>query len=272
MDRSFDVERYGSRALLTCLREGRNYGRGVDPGDEPPDRGEVMAAQSDRVALVTGGSGALGGAVAARLEADGWCVARVIRRGEPKLLKRSATLVADLAEAVGAEAAVRQTVEHFGRLDALVAAAGAWQGGAPVHAADPETLPAMWRANGATAYWAARAASSAMLSNADGGWIVLVGAASAEAGAPGQAAYNMTKAAVTALAKTLARELLPHRVSVNAILPSILDTAKNRADMPHARHEDWVQLSHVASLVAFLLSADGKDVTGAAIPVTGHSA
>jgi len=76
---------------------------------------------------------------------------------------------------------------------------------------------------------------------------------------------------VRRLTEALAEELKSTSVTVNAVLPSIIDTAANRADMPDADHSKWVSLSSAAGVIAFLLSDEARDVSGAAIPVYGRA-
>ena len=84
----------------------------------------------------------------------------------------------------------------------------------------------------------------------------------------GGAAYVASKAAVTALAETLAVEYAGDGVRVNALLPVVIDTPANRAAMPDADRRSWSRPAEVARVIRFLLSDDGAAVTGASIPVT----
>ncbi|WP_250482629.1 SDR family oxidoreductase, partial [Caballeronia sp. GACF5] len=70
--------------------------------------------------------------------------------------------------------------------------------------------------------------------------------------------------------EALAEELKDRAITVNAILPSIIDTAQNRADMPSADFSRWVQPEELGAVIAFLLSDDARSITGAAIPVAGR--
>jgi NAD(P)-dependent dehydrogenase (short-subunit alcohol dehydrogenase family) len=86
----------------------------------------------------------------------------------------------------------------------------------------------------------------------------------------GAAAYAASKAAVVTMAETVAAEVLQDGVRINAILPSTMDTAANRAAMPDADPKKWVALSSAAAVIAFLFSDDARDVSGAALPVYGR--
>ena len=102
------------------------------------------------------------------------------------------------------------------------------------------------------------------------GAIVNVGANAAAKAAAGMGAYTASKAGVHKLTESLAEELKDEGVRVNAVLPSILDTPANRADMGEADAARWVTPAALAKVIAFLLSADAAPITGALLPVTGR--
>jgi NAD(P)-dependent dehydrogenase (short-subunit alcohol dehydrogenase family) len=83
-------------------------------------------------------------------------------------------------------------------------------------------------------------------------------------------AYAASKSGVARLTEALAEELKARDVTVNAVLPSIIDTAPNRADMPDADYSKWVTPQALADVIVFLLSDRARAVTGALIPVTGR--
>lgn len=222
---------------------------------------------SDRVVLVTGGHGALGSAVVQAALADGLKVAIIDHaRGHAVpdgVLELGGVDLTDPAEAAQA---VNAAADHFGRLDALLNIAGGfvWQTTDDEHPAWEK----MFALNLSTALNASRAALPWLKASPEGR-IVNVGANAAIRSAAGMGAYAASKAGVHRLTESLAEELKSTAVTVNAVLPSILDTAQNRADMPDADPSKWVAPADLARVILFLASPEARAVTGALLPVTG---
>jgi NAD(P)-dependent dehydrogenase (short-subunit alcohol dehydrogenase family) len=238
----------------------------------------------ERIVAITGAAGALGGALAAHLAAQGYRVALLdTPRGKDRLLAlaealggagRASVHLGDLATPAGWSAAVADLEAALGGAPTHAALiAGGWQGGAPLHATgDDDVLGAMIQKNLETAYHALRALLPAMVS-ARHGSVVVVGSRAVERPwtSAGAAAYAATKSAVVTLAEVVAAEVLEHGVRVNAVLPSTMDTPANRAAMPDADPSRWVSLPSAAGVIAFLLSDDARDVSGAALPLYGRA-
>ena len=127
----------------------------------------------------------------------------------------------------------------------------------------------MFNVNVRTAVNAIRAALP-LMKKSPGARIVNIGAAGAIKAAAGMGSYAASKAGVAKLTESLADELKDSGVTVNAILPSIIDTPVNRADMPTAEFDRWVKPEQVADLIVFLLSDRASAITGALIPITGR--
>ena len=223
---------------------------------------------AERVIAVTGGHGALGRAVVAAALADGLKVAVIDHAAglsAPEgVLELGGT---DLTDAAAAARAIEAVAGRFGRLDALLNIAGGfvWQ---TVDDAEP-AWDRMHALNLKTALNASRAALP-WLKRSDEGRIVNVGANGALKAAAGMGAYAASKAGVHRLTESLAEELKATSVTVNAVLPSILDTAQNRKDMPDADPSRWVQLADLARVMLFLASPESRAITGALIPVVGR--
>lgn len=221
-----------------------------------------------RVVVVTGGFGVLGQATVKAALAAGLQVAAIDHAPVPTEAGDILALGGvDLTDPAQATRAMDAVVERFGRLDALLNIAGGfvWQTTAD---GDPATWERLYRLNVLTALHASRAALP-HLKASGAGRIVNVGANGAVRAAAGMGAYAASKAGVHRLTEGLAEELKGGGVTVNAVLPSILDTAANRADMPDAHFAAWVQPADLAAVMLFLASPAAGAVTGALIPVTG---
>jgi NAD(P)-dependent dehydrogenase (short-subunit alcohol dehydrogenase family) len=222
---------------------------------------------SRSVIAVTGGQGVLGRAVVEAALADGLRVAVIDHapgQGAPEGVLELGGV--DLTDPASATKAVDAVAAHFGRLDALLNIAGGfvWQ-----TTEDPEPAWArMFALNVTTALNASRAALPHLKASAEGR-IINVGANAALKSAAGMGAYAASKAGVHRLTESLAEELKDTAVTVNAVLPSILDTAQNRKDMPDADPARWVAPADLARVMLFLASPESRAITGALIPVTG---
>lgn len=224
-----------------------------------------------KVVAVTGAFGQLGRAVVAIAVESGARVAALDHQPAPD--EHHADVLAlgglDLAEPAVATQALERVVTRLGRLDVLVNVAGMfrWE---TLAQGSVDTWDLLYRTNVRAAVCASRAAIPHLLRNG-GGRIVNVGAAAATAKAgSGMGAYTASKAGLLKLTEALADELKDQRITVNAVLPSIIDTPANRADMPSADFSRWVAPRDVAKVIAFLASDDAHAVTGALIPVAGR--
>ncbi len=223
---------------------------------------------TQRTLVVTGGHGSLGKAVVEMALARGLNVA-LIDHATGQSAPAGALEIGgvDLTDAAATEAALAKVVARFGGIDALANVAGGfvWQ-------TTDDAQPAwdrMFAMNLTTALNASRAALP-HLKASDAGRIVNVGAYGALKAAAGMGAYGASKAAVHRLTEALAEELKSTSVTVNAVLPSILDTAQNRADMPDADASAWVAPEDLAEVILFLASPASRAMTGALVPVTGR--
>ena len=228
-----------------------------------------------KTVVVTGGMGALGRVVAETAAARGASVAVLdhatkVPDGLAERLGANALFLGgiDLSSPAEAEKAMGAVKAKFGRIDALLNIAGGFQW-ATLEDGAADSWDRMYALNLKTALNASKAALPYLLASG-AGRIVNVGAQSAVHGAAGFGPYGASKSAVHRLTESLADELKLKGVTVNAVLPSIIDTPANRADMPKADFARWVAPADLAAVMLFLASDEAKAVTGALIPVTGR--
>ena len=232
------------------------------------------------VSLVTGAGGALGSEVARTLAKRGDRVVLVDAAGARARLDEiaatlpSACVVAgDVADDATWREALPRVERELGAAPSFAALiAGGWRGGKPLHESGDDTWRAMMTSNLDTVQRSLVRLLPGMVA-AKRGAVVVVGSRVVEqpwTGA-GAAAYTASKSAVVALAQAVAAEVLEQGVRVNAVLPSTMDTAANRAAMPKADPSRWVSLPSAAGVIAFLLSDAARDVSGAAIPLYGRA-
>jgi NAD(P)-dependent dehydrogenase (short-subunit alcohol dehydrogenase family) len=226
---------------------------------------------SGKVLAITGSDGALGQAAAATLSGYGATLALIEHASTPSTaLPAGARRYGgiDLTQENAARAVMERVVKEAGRLDGLVNIAGGfrWE---ELAGGTLDSWDSMYRINLRTAVASCQAALPFLLQSG-GGRIVNVGAMGAVKAATGMGAYAASKAGVAKLTEALAEELKDRGITVNAILPSTLDTPKNRADMPRADFTRWVAPVEAAEVIAFLVSDAARAVTGALIPVAGR--
>jgi NAD(P)-dependent dehydrogenase (short-subunit alcohol dehydrogenase family) len=230
----------------------------------------------DRNVVVTGAFGALGAVVSQSARAAGATVAAVGRAPAAKAPPFGAGIIAfggiDLAKPDETAAGFQSICDRLGGIDALVNIAGAFRF-EKIAGGGIEIWDQMYEMNVRTAVNATRSALPFILkrSAAHGaGRIVNIGAAAASHAGSGMGAYAASKAGVARFTEALAAELKDSGVTANALLPSIIDTAPNRADMPKADFNRWVKPEQLADLIVYLLSSRSSAITGALIPVTGR--
>jgi NAD(P)-dependent dehydrogenase (short-subunit alcohol dehydrogenase family) len=222
-----------------------------------------------KVIVVTGALGALGKVVAETALARGARVAGVDHAPSqvPAARNRIEIGGVDLSDAAAAKTAIEAVAAHFGRIDGLVNIAGGFAFETVVDG-DPNTWQRMYALNVLTALNASRAAITHLAASGTGR-IVNVGAMGALQAGSGMGAYAASKAGVHRLTEALAAEW-KGKITVNAVLPSIIDTAANRASMPGADFKKWVTPQELAEVILFLVSDAASAVTGALLPVSGR--
>jgi NAD(P)-dependent dehydrogenase (short-subunit alcohol dehydrogenase family) len=222
-----------------------------------------------KVVIITGASGALGKVVAEAALARGACVAGIDHAASQATAEANRIELGsvDLTDAAQAKKAVDATLAHFGRLDVLINIAGGFAFEA-VAEGDTKTWQRMYALNVLTALNASQAALP-HLSASPAGRIINVGAMGALQAAAGMGPYAASKAGVHRLTEALAAEW-KGKVTVNAVLPSTIDTSANRASMPKADFRKWVTPEELSNVILFLASDEASAITGALLPVNGR--
>ncbi len=226
-----------------------------------------MSEFSNRVVLVTGAAGALGKAVVEKFATGDAAVAQL---DVVPIDNAHYSAVCDLTDSENCKEAVAAIVDSLGAIDVLANIAGGFTMGETVHEISDETWDFMFGLNAKSVINMARAVLPVMLPR-QSGKIVNIGARAGLRGAPNMAAYSASKSVVMRLTESLADELKEEGINVNAILPSIIDTERNRQDMPNADFNKWVAPAAIAEVVAFLASAAADPIHGALLPVEGLS-
>jgi NAD(P)-dependent dehydrogenase (short-subunit alcohol dehydrogenase family) len=222
-----------------------------------------------KVVVVTGALGALGKVVTEEAFSRGAAVAGIDHAATqtPATRQRIEIGGVDLTDAAQAKQAMDAAATHFGRLDVLINIAGgfAFENTAD---GDPKTWQRMYELNVMTALNASRAAIP-HLAASSAARIINIGAIGGLQAASGMGPYAASKAGVHRLTEALAAEH-KGKITVNAVLPSIIDTAANRASLPKADFAKWVTPKELADVILFLASDAASAVTGALLPVSGR--
>lgn len=230
-----------------------------------------MRELDGRDVVVTGASGALGGAVVARLlDAGATCHLPIYEAEVPARWAGAARIVATPGIALTDEAAVARYFAGVPAPWASIHLAGGFAM-APITETSFADYEKMHLINGVTAFLSCREAVRAMRTSGRGGRIVNVISRAALAPAGGSIAYTCAKAEVAALTQALAAEVREDQILVNAIAPSTIDTPANRAAMPAADFARWPKPEEIAETIVFLASPANTLTSGALLPVYGRA-
>ncbi|MBM4205736.1 MAG: SDR family oxidoreductase [Gammaproteobacteria bacterium] len=213
--------------------------------------------------VVTGAAGILGAAVASKAKSLGATVELVdVVAGFKSKLGR--THLVDLTDTT----AVSRCIAALGDFDGVANIAGGFDMGPSVHATEDRMWNFLFDINVTTLRRMLSATVPVLVARGRGS-IVNVGALGALKGVGNMGAYTAAKGTVMHLTEALSDEVRSSGVNVNAVLPSLIDTPRNRADMPDADHNRWVSPDALADVVCFLLSDAARAVHGALVPVRG---
>jgi NAD(P)-dependent dehydrogenase (short-subunit alcohol dehydrogenase family) len=228
-----------------------------------------------RVAVVTGGTGALGQAVTLRLLADGAIVAvpYAVADERERLMQRVAAadrqrLIVKSVDVIDVEAMTAfagGVVAAQGKIDILVAGVGGFAGGSLLDT-DLETWKRMLDLNLTSVFSAAKAVVPAMV-RARYGRVVVIASRAVVPPAGGFIAYTVAKAGAIAFTQALSQETSGQGITVNAVLPSTMDTPANRAAMPGSDRKGWVPVEAVADAIAVLAREASAHITGTLLAI-----
>jgi NAD(P)-dependent dehydrogenase (short-subunit alcohol dehydrogenase family) len=231
-----------------------------------------------RLAIIPGGTGSVGRCLVPLLIARDFNVAvtyllpeeatsleEELDLDEDRLILRRV----DCTDADAVNTFMHEATEAFGPITVMASLVGGWSGGRDVAETDDVRLDRMLDLNLRTAWNTSRASIPLMAD--DWGRIILMGSKHAVDSPAGQAAYNIAKAGVMTLAKSIAIELLDTNTTCNALLPSVINTDATRAALPFADYVDWPQPNEIADVIAFVASEESKVVNGAFVPVWGSA-
>jgi len=258
-------------------------------------------ARPGPVAIITGAARGIGAETAIRLGAAGWSLVLVDRCADDPALSyplarpedlaataaacggngRAVTAIADVRDQAALDAAVALAVERFGGLDAAVAVAGCIAGGQPAWETSDEVWATMFGVNVEGAWRLARAAVPELLRRPEPrrGRVLCVSSAGGTLGLPLLTAYSAAKHAVVGFVRSLAAELGPAGITVNAVAPGSTETAMLDASAAvygltgtaefagHHQLRRLVEPGEVAALLAWLCGPDSSGITGALLPV-----
>lgn len=229
-------------------------------------------AMADRTALITGGTGGLGGAVTAAFVAAGWRAVVPVRKDPPAGDGSDAVYVtADLTDPTAVETAVAAAAsEPAAPLRAVVNLVGGFAAGGLVHETPIEDFERMLALNLRPTYLVTQAALPHLIETGDGA-VVCVSSRAAVAPFSGAVGYITAKAAVLAFASAVAVEYRAKGVRCNTVLPSVIDTPTNRAAQPDADTSRWVRPEDIATVIRFLAGHESTPTSGATIPVYGRA-
>jgi len=231
---------------------------------------------SDKVVLITGGTGALGRAITQSFVA---CKSAVISsyiddseidRLEP-VIKSSVQLIkSDISKEEEAKRLVSDTISKYGRIHILVNVVGGYLGGKTVAELDTKEWDLMMNMNLKSAFLISKHVLPHMLLSKYGKIIHISSRTGLRSGGY-DSAYAASKSGLIRLIESISEEVKDSNINVNCIMPSIIDTESNRRAMPDADYTRWPDPVDLAKVVLFLCSEEARVITGASIPTYGLS-
>jgi NAD(P)-dependent dehydrogenase (short-subunit alcohol dehydrogenase family) len=229
---------------------------------------------SGKVVLITGGTGALGRAVAQAFgTSNATTVVTYIIEEEREDVKSKIKTIAELVKAdITKEDQAKKLVSHviktYDRIDVLVNVVGGYLGGKTVAELDETEWDKMMSMNLKSAFLISKHVIPLMLF-AKHGKIVHISSRTGLKSDGYDSPYSASKSGLIRLVESISEEVKEHNINVNCILPSTIDTEANRNAMPNSDFSKWVKTEDLANVVLFLCSEEAKLINGAAIPAYG---
>tara|TARA_A100001037_G_scaffold253165_1_gene237594 strand:- start:697 stop:1383 length:687 start_codon:yes stop_codon:yes gene_type:complete len=220
-----------------------------------------------KVVVITGAAGALGKAVVEAFANERTTIAQL---DVIPIDNDHYSSICDLTNAKSCADEIKKIIQEFAKVDVVANIAGGFSMGETVYETTPETWDHMFNLNTLSVLNMARAAIPQMIKQRSGR-LINVSAMAALHGASLMGSYSASKSAVIRLTEALAEEVREKGIAVNCVLPSIIDTPRNRDDMPDANFSNWVLPEELADIIVFLGSPLAAPINGAAIPVRGLS-
>ena len=233
----------------------------------------------EKTIVITGGTGGLGTALVRRLISEDcrlaitYLIPEEAERFEKEIdvdENRLLLLRVDTTNAEAVNTLMKGVADRWGNIHAVCSLVGGWAGGRDVEETDDVRFERMLDLNLRSAFYTVRAAIP-YLKETGWGRIVLVGSRGAVDFPTGQAAFNIAKAGVAALARSAAQELDGTGVTANVLIPSVIDTPTTRESLPYADYVNWPTPDEIAAVAHFLLSEESGVMNGAEVPVYGRA-
>lgn len=231
---------------------------------------------SNRIVLVTGGTGALGRAITKAFIASSatvissYIVDREVDQLEAQIKSVVHLIRADIGKEEEAKKLVSSILDKYGQIHILVNVVGGYIGGKSVAELDEKEWDLMMNMNLKSAFLISKNVIPQMIASKNGK-IVHVSSRTGLKSTGYDSAYAASKSGLIRLVESLSEEVKELNINVNCIMPSTIDTEANRIAMPNADHSKWVKPLDLANIVLFLCSEEGKAITGAAVPTYGLS-
>ncbi|MFT4632183.1 MAG: NAD(P)-dependent dehydrogenase (short-subunit alcohol dehydrogenase family) [Candidatus Pseudothioglobus sp.] len=228
-----------------------------------------------QVIIVSGATGVLGKAVVSWFTQRGALVGVLgsseasLSKAYPEPAEQHCYVTCDLTQRDSCVGTLRLIEAKLGPIDIMCNAAGGFLMGDAVHETSDATWDFLFDLNARSILNMSAAVIPSMLSRGHGKVVNV--AAKASAGAANMGPYIASKAAVIRLTESMALELRGQGINVNCVMPGLIDTPRNRADMPDADFSQWVTPLQIADVIGFLVSPQAIAVHGASVPVDGLS-